>query len=191
MMYCALALLLAPAAALVAPAAQSRRVQTITHAFVGATSPMGYFDPLQFSKDKSDETISKYREHELKHGRVAMLSMAGIFVEPWFHPLATSCHITSVTNPIQAGIELPFAGKAQILGYCAVVELLANYVKKAPGYKAGDLLGASYYTDENNPLWISYQEKELNNGRLAMMAFAGFVAQYFITGNVNDALFLK
>jgi len=66
MMYCALALLLAPAAALVAPAAQSRRVQTITHAFVGATSPMGYFDPLQFSKDKSDETISKYREHELK-----------------------------------------------------------------------------------------------------------------------------
>ena len=47
--------------------------------------------------------------------------------------------------PPQAGVELNFAGKAQILGFCAGVELLGYYVKKGDNYKAGDLLGAAYY----------------------------------------------
>jgi len=108
--------------------------------------------------------MAQFREYELKHGRVAMLAILGLIVEPFFHPLAQSCHITAVSDPIRAGIELPFAGKAQIWGYCAAVELLTSYVKKGPMYKPGDLLGASYYTDEENPLWLSYQSKELNNG---------------------------
>jgi hypothetical protein len=39
---------------------------------VGSSAPLGFFDPLGFSKT-DDATLLKYRESELKHGRVAML----------------------------------------------------------------------------------------------------------------------
>ena len=105
------------------------------------------------------------RRYELKHGRVAMAAVFGIIVEPWFHPLAKSCHVAHPTDPILSGVELNFAGKAQILGFCAGVEALNYYIKKGDKYKPGDLLGAAYYVaDEEDELWVSYQEKELNNG---------------------------
>lgn len=33
---------------------------------------------------------------------------------------------------------------------------------------AGDLLGAYEFVDNDEQWWVAYQEKELNNGRLAM-----------------------
>merc|ERR1712216_577287 len=93
-------------------------------------------------------------------------------------------------DPILSGVELNFAGKAQILGFCGGVEALNYFIKKGDKYKPGDLLGAAYYVaDEEDELWVSYQEKELNNGRLAMVAFAGFITQYGLYGNVDDMLF--
>ncbi|KAH8096463.1 chlorophyll A-B binding protein [Aureococcus anophagefferens] len=172
-----------------APARQSSRT-VVSAALVGITKPMGYFDPLQLSKGKSEADMNQLREYELKHGRVAMAAVFGIIVEPRFHPLADSCHVAHPTDPILAGVELNFAGKAQILGFCAGVEALTYYIKKGDNYKPGDLLGAAYYVaDEEDELWINYQEKELNNGRLAMMAFAGFVTQYLLYGNTDDMLF--
>ncbi|KAH8069575.1 chlorophyll A-B binding protein [Aureococcus anophagefferens] len=163
-----------------APERQSSRT-VVSAALVGITKPMGYFDPLQLSKGKSEADMNQLREYELKHGRVAMAAVFGIIVEPRFHPLADSCHVAHPTDPILAGVELNFAGKAQILGFCAGVEALTYYIKKGDNYKPGDLLGAAYYVaDEEDELWINYQEKELNNGRLAMMAFAGFVTQYLL-----------
>ena len=171
------------------PARESSRT-VVTAALVGVTKPMGYFDPLQLSKGKSEADMNQLREYELKHGRVAMAAVFGIIVEPRFHPLADSCHVAHPTDPILAGVELNFAGKAQILGFCAGVEALTYYIKKGDNYKPGDLLGAAYYVaDEEDELWINYQEKELNNGRLAMMAFAGFVTQYLLYGNTDDMLF--
>lgn len=40
----------------------------------GATAPFGYFDPLGLSKGKDIKTLKKWRESELKHGRIAMLA---------------------------------------------------------------------------------------------------------------------
>ena len=153
-------------------------------------SPFGYFDPLQLSREKTPEEMNQLREYELKHGRVAMAAVFGLIVEPWIHPLAKSCHVAHPTDPILSGVELNFAGKAQILGFCAGVEALNYYIRKGDKYKPGDLLGAAYYVaDEEDELWVSYQEKELNNGRLAMVAFAGFITQYCLIGNVDDMLF--
>merc|ERR1711871_1366103 len=45
----------------------------------GVTAPFGFFDPLALCPDTEKEFI-KFREAELKHGRVAMLAFAGFFV---------------------------------------------------------------------------------------------------------------
>merc|ERR1719410_389129 len=163
-------LALAPASGYVARAplsARPRRTQRVAPSMALITgSPFGYFDPLQLSKGKTEAEMNQLREYELKHGRVAMAAVFGLIV------------------------ELNIPGKAQILGFCGGVEALNYFIKKGDKYKPGDLLGAAYYVaDEEDELWVSYQEKELNNGRLAMVAFAGFITQYGLYGNVDDMLF--
>ena len=187
-------LALAPASGYVARAplsARPRRTARVAPSMALITgSPFGYFDPLQLSKGKTEAEMNQLREYELKHGRVAMAAVFGLIVEPYIHPLAKSCHLAHPTDPILSGVELNFAGKAQILGFCGGVEALNYFIKKGDKYKPGDLLGAAYYVaDEEDELWVSYQEKELNNGRLAMVAFAGFITQYGLYGNVDDMLF--
>jgi hypothetical protein len=52
----------------------------------GALPPLGYFDPLGLSKGKTSGEIKKYREAELKHGRVSMLSVLGMLTAESFNP---------------------------------------------------------------------------------------------------------
>ena len=55
---------------------------------VGALPPVGFFDPLSLSEGKTDAELKKFREAELKHGRVAMVASLGILtgeaVNPFF-----------------------------------------------------------------------------------------------------------
>jgi Chlorophyll A-B binding protein len=48
---------------------------------IGASPPVGFFDPLGLSKDKDEATMNFYRAAELKHGRVCMLASLGIIVQ--------------------------------------------------------------------------------------------------------------
>lgn len=47
---------------------------------VGASAPLGFFDPLGLAKC-SEETLNTYREAELKHGRTAMLAVVGFLTQ--------------------------------------------------------------------------------------------------------------
>ena len=47
---------------------------------VGALDPVGLFDPLGFAEKADDNTLKRYREAELTHGRVAMLAVVGFLV---------------------------------------------------------------------------------------------------------------
>lgn len=51
-----------------APAAPAARV---IDTLVGALDPVGFFDPLGFAEKADDNTLRRYREAELTHGRVA------------------------------------------------------------------------------------------------------------------------
>jgi Chlorophyll A-B binding protein len=45
----------------------------------GNTGPLGFFDPLGLCPD-SEKKFKRYRESELKHGRVAMIAVLGVLV---------------------------------------------------------------------------------------------------------------
>merc|ERR1719473_2448189 len=44
---------------------------------LGAMAPLGYFDPLGFSKVGDEAGFRNLRSAELKHGRVAMMAAVG------------------------------------------------------------------------------------------------------------------
>ena len=57
---------------------------TIMKAFAddlpGALAPVGFFDPLGLAETADENTLKRYREAELTHGRVAMLAVLGFLV---------------------------------------------------------------------------------------------------------------
>jgi hypothetical protein len=148
---------------------------------------MGFFDPLGFSAGKTDATMALYREAELKHGRVAMAACLGWYitaagVHPAFHSELSS-------NPLEAAKQLAPVGWVQFVLGCGAIEWLAQQISKRPGYVAGDILGASYWVDDSDEGWVDYQNKEVNNGRLAMVAFMGIFVQDLYYGNYGDQIF--
>eukprot|EP00525_Craspedostauros_australis_P008846 CAMPEP_0198112218 /NCGR_PEP_ID=MMETSP1442-20131203/4095_1 /TAXON_ID= /ORGANISM="Craspedostauros australis, Strain CCMP3328" /LENGTH=193 /DNA_ID=CAMNT_0043768925 /DNA_START=57 /DNA_END=638 /DNA_ORIENTATION=- len=179
-------------AAAFAPAQQKAASTTSLQAWkddtvVGITAPMGYFDPLGLSAGKSDEVMSLYREAELKHGRVAMAACLGWYLNAaGVHPAFDS---SLSNNPLEAAQQLPLVGWVQFVLGCGAIEWLAEKIKDTEGYKAGDLLGASYWVDDTDEGWVDYQNKEINNGRLAMVAFMGIFVQALYFGNYGDMIF--
>ena len=148
---------------------------------------MGYFDPLGLSKNKDDATMQHYREAELKHGRVAMAACLGWYItSAGVHP-AFNSELSS--NPLEAAAQLPMVGWVQWFLGCGVIEFVAQKIKERPGYKPGDLLGAAYWVDDSDAGWVDYQNKEINNGRLAMVAFMGIYVQDLFYGNYGDMIF--
>lgn len=181
-------------AAAFAPVQQQARSSSVLSAWkdetvVGITAPMGYFDPLGLSKNKDDATMSHYRESELKHGRVAMAACLGWYLNAaGVHPAFNS---ELSNNPLEAAQQLAPVGWLQFVLGCGAIEWLAEKIKERPGYKAGDLLGAAYWVDDSDEGWVDYQNKEINNGRLAMVAFMGIFVQDLFYGNYGDMIFIK
>lgn len=175
-----------------APVAQQTSTSSALNAWkdetvVGITPPVGFFDPLGLSNGKTDEVMNLYREAELKHGRVAMAACLGWYITAaGVHPAFNSA---LSSDPLKAAAELPTVGWLQFVLGCGAIEWLAQQIKDRPGYKPGDILGAAYWVDDSDDGWVDYQNKELNNGRLAMLAFMGILVQDLQFGEYGDNIF--
>jgi Chlorophyll A-B binding protein len=156
---------------------------------IGITPPVGFFDPLGLSKGKSAETMVYYRESELKHGRVAMAACLGWYITAGGTHPAFGGSLSS--DPLKAAAELPFVGWLQFILGCGAIEWLTEKIKNRPGYVAGDVLGAAYWVDNSDAGWVDYQNKEITNGRLAMLAFAGILTQDILFGEYGDMIFRR
>ena len=193
---------LAGTAAAFAPAAQSGARSTSLDAFTaadlpGALAPVGFFDPLGFAEKADEATLKRYREAEITHGRVAMLAVIGFFVgeavEGSSFLFDASISGPAITHPGQvpggwdaliiAGIGFAELQRAKT-GWVDPADLKFDQAGKLntdyyPGDIGFDPLGLKPEDPEELNLMIT---KELQNGRLAMLAAAGFLAQEAVDG---------
>eukprot|EP00612_Vaucheria_litorea_P001457 CAMPEP_0171457754 /NCGR_PEP_ID=MMETSP0945-20130129/3706_1 /TAXON_ID=109269 /ORGANISM="Vaucheria litorea, Strain CCMP2940" /LENGTH=219 /DNA_ID=CAMNT_0011983425 /DNA_START=48 /DNA_END=707 /DNA_ORIENTATION=+ len=149
---------------------------------VGAsTETGGVWDPANLAGKASEETLAWYRSAELKHGRVCMLAAAGFLVQGAYQlPDPVFQNAKPLDALAQVFAERPGAVYQILLGISAI-EVLGSSIQKytAPGDLKFDPLGiAPKDADEFEEL----QLKELKNGRLAMVATAGFFIQEILTG---------
>jgi len=190
-----------PAAKKVAPKKAPVRSKNMDKEFCyglpGALAPAGNFDPANLLEGRSKEEVYRFREAELTHGRVGMLAALGFLVQENFHPL-----FTGAGGPaIQQIPELPpwiwfimtlgvgIAESARIqLGWANPYEKMENVQALKPEYYPGDLnfdpLGLKPEDPEELRLM---QTRELQHGRLGMLAAAGFLAQEAVTGTTWGA----
>ncbi|CAB9517076.1 chloroplastic [Seminavis robusta] len=174
-------------------AAPAFTVETIP----GALEPVGIWDPLGFAAKADEKTLKRYREAELTHGRVAMLAaigfLAGEAVEGssflWdasvtgpaishlaqVPPLFWALLVTGIGAAEQKRAEIGWVDPADVPVDQPGL-LRADYT---PGDIGFDPLGLK---PEDPEELLVLQNKELQNGRLAMLAAAGFMAQELVDG---------
>jgi light-harvesting complex I chlorophyll a/b binding protein 1 len=150
----------------------------------GMTAPFASggkpWDPLKLAANIDQGQLYFYREAELKNGRLAMLAFLSIVLtdKVGFHPFyegpdyvsAIQSHFVVEPYPRNFWVGLMVAcGFAELFG-------LPNRAKM-PGDQGYDPLGLKPKDAKD---LLELQNKELNNGRLAMISMAGVYAQELV-----------
>jgi len=163
----------------------------------GILPPVGFFDPFNFAGRADEATILRYREAEIAHGRVGMLAVIGFLVgekvEGSSFLFDASIKGPAITHISQVpDLFLPFlitfigayeAGRS-LDAFADPANLRVDEPGKLkPGYAPGNLKFDPFNLKPKDPEDLfQMQNRELQNGRLAMLAAAGFIAQEGVDG---------
>merc|ERR1711988_1063486 len=138
---------------------------------VGACEPFPEgFDPFNFASRADKAEMTKFREAELKHGRVAMLAVPGFLLSEDFHPVLIASLLA-----IGAFESLSIKKGWKSLGSSGngvVGSSNSAFGKMDENYEAGATFERGPWTKDNLSAeeYASKQLAELNNGRLAMIS---------------------
>ena len=146
------------------------------------------FDPLNCSTDIS--TLKRYREAEIKHGRLAMLASVGWPLSEIYHPylskLVDKVDILSINGKVPSVLNGGL-DKVNPVFFMAIIVFTATLesvgINKVydedtiPGDLGFDPL--KLYVDKDPKTKRDLELKELNNGRLAMLAITYYAISEF------------
>jgi hypothetical protein len=183
MKFAVAASLIASAAAF-APAQQAAKSTSVA-AFendVGATLPLGFWDPLGLVSDGDQEKFDRLRLVEIKHGRIAMLAVVGYLIQEAGVRLPGSIDLAGlkfadIPNGYAALEAIPYAGKLQLFAFIGALEV----------FVMRDFVGGDFPGDLRNNYfdlgWDTFDEAtkarkrttEINQGRAAMMGILGLM----------------
>lgn len=166
----------------------------------GVVGPLGFFDPLNFAENASSGTMRRYREAEITHGRVSMVAVLGFFAGE-FVVGNTMLFDGEVSGPAISHLsQLPSLFWVLLtigIGASESTRLNIGWVDpegwsavpvSQPGllrsdYTPGDINFDPLNLKPSDPEELkTMQTKELQNGRLAMIAASGFLAQELVNG---------
>lgn len=167
----------------------------------GASEPFNapFFDPVGFTTWKSTKIsdVRRWRESELVHGRVAMLAALGFVIGEQLEDFPAFLNFDgSVTGPAITHFQQVEETRPLFWESLVLCIGLAESFRVAKGWAAPVGTGFNNLKDEYimgdlgfDPLGLRpedpeelkvMQTRELNNGRLAMIAIAGFVVQELV-----------
>ncbi|KXZ42803.1 hypothetical protein GPECTOR_117g368 [Gonium pectorale] len=173
----------------------------------GVTAPFAdVFDPAGFAKTASVRDVRRWRESEIVHGRVSMLAALGFIVGeqlqdfPLFFNFDGRVSGPAIFHFQQIGqgfwepllIAIGVAESYRVaIGWATPTGNGFNSLKD--DYEPGDLGFDPLGLKPTEPEALKeMQTKELNNGRLAMIAIAAFVAQELVEQTeIFEHLFLR
>ena len=140
------------------------------------------FDPLGFSKNID---VRWLREAELKHGRVCMLATLGFVMSEFVH-LPGDVHNVGAIAAHDAAVKygamwqlLIWLGLFEVLSAKGIIEMLEGS-GRAPGDFGFDPL--KFSAGKSDKVKADLALKELQNGRLAMIAYGGMVTGAVLSG---------
>lgn len=141
------------------------------------------FDPVGFSNFVD---VKWLREAELKHGRICMLAILGFVATEWI-TLPGDIHavgpVAAHDAAVKSGAMLQILGGITALEAISVIAIkdMMDGGDRAPGDYGFDPLLLS--EGRSDAVKNDFALKELENGRLAMVAFGGMITQAVMTGH--------
>jgi len=145
----------------------------------GAGAPLGFFDPLGFSKVGDEEGFRRMRIAELKHGRVAMMASVGAVIQHYWHFPGFEKVPNGLGAATSGGALFGFAALVAVSGFLELVlwkekdsKNMLDIGNYGNPFQPGPPLGEG----------LEMRSRELENGRAAMIAILGIVFAELATG---------
>lgn len=146
---------------------------------------VGFIQPPSWEETEGVSTIYWMREAELKHGRIAMLAVTGwIGVDQGLRLPFEQFSASAISNSYNAHNILVEQGTmAAMLLAIGLVEfstgaVLVEVSKGESDREAGDYaFTGGFLKNKSEEEIFNIKTKEINNGRLAMLAFGGIATQ--------------
>lgn len=151
---------------------------------LGVQPPIGFWDPLGVLDGASQKKFDRFRANEIKHGRIAMLAIAGHVTTsagirlPGLISSSENLAFADIPSGLNAIGKIPGAGLLQLIAFIGVLECFVMKDVTGEGEFPGDFrngfidFGWDTFDEETK---LQKRAIELNNGRAAQMGILALI----------------